>query len=303
MKKEKVVITGGAGFIGSHIADRCIEDGFETHIIDNMVNGKMERVNSDAVFHEVDIINYEDIAPIIKDAKWVFHEAALPRVQFSIDNPIESNEANVVGTINVLKAGSEGGVEKVIYASSGSAYGEPETLPVIETMPANPMSPYALQKYVGEMYCKVWSAVYGLDTVVLRYFNIYGRRMDPDGAYALVIGKFAKLMKEGKPLTVTGDGTQTRDFTHISDAVEANMLAANCEDAKGGEMFNIGFGARQSVNKVAKIFGGEVEYIAPRLEPHDNEADHGKAKKCFGWEPKISLEEGIADVKEEWGLS
>lgn len=302
-KKEKVVITGGAGFIGSHLVDRCLVDGFEVHVIDDLSNGKKENVHDDAIFHEISITDLNGIRPILDGVTFVFHLAALPRVQYSIDNPVDSNHANVVGTINVLKASKEGGAKKVIFSSSGSAYGDPDTLPVVETMSANPLSPYALQKYIGENYCKVWSKVYGLDTACLRYFNIYGSRMDPEGAYALLIGKFMKLAKEGKPLTITGDGTQTRDFTHVNDAVEANLLAALSDNAKDGEVYNIGYGKRASVNRIAELIGGEVEYIAARLEPKNNEANHQKAKEHFGWSPKITLEEGIAVLKKEAGLA
>ena len=303
MIKRKIVVTGGAGFIGSHIVDEALNRGYEVHVIDNLSGGKMERVNKEAVFHEKDLRDLEKIKPIIKDAKYVFHTAALPRVQYSIDFPAETNENNVNSTVNVLIASHKGGVGKVIYSASGSAYGDQEQLPVVETMPTDPKSPYGLQKLIGEQYAKVWSTVYDLPTVSLRYFNVYGSRLDPDGAYALVIGKFLKQRSEGKPLTITGDGTQTRDFTHVSDVVSANFLAADCEEAKDGEVFNVGFGKRCSVNKVAELIGGETINIPPRLEIHDNEADRSKAKKCFNWEPQIRLEEGIALLKKEWKLS
>jgi UDP-glucose 4-epimerase len=169
-------------------------------------------------------------------------------------------------------------------------------------MPTDPKSPYGLHKLVGELYCRVWSTVYGLPTVSLRYFNVYGLRLDPEGAYALVIGKFLKQRSEDGALTITGDGTQTRDFTHVSDVVAANLLAAESKKAKNGEVFNIGFGKRTSVNELAKLIGGETVHIDPRLEPHDTEADNTKAREVLGWEPKVTLEEGIAELKEEWGL-
>src|SRR3989344_5862343 len=172
--KLKVVVTGGAGFIGSNVVNQLIADGFDVHIIDNLSGGKKENLNSQAEFHEVDIRDLEKIKPIIAGAQYVFHLAALPRVQFSIENPVETNDVNVVGTVNVLVAAKAGGVKRVIYSASSSAYGDQPTMPLIENMPASPKSPYGLQKYLGELYCRLWSEVYGLETVSLRYFNVYG---------------------------------------------------------------------------------------------------------------------------------
>lgn len=300
--KEKVIITGGAGFIGSHIVDACFEGGYDVHIIDNLSGGKKERINKKVIFHEVDIRDLNNIKPVIKGAKYVFHTAALPRVQYSIENPQETNWVNVGGTVNVLIAASEGNVGKVIYSASSSVYGDPVELPLKEDMPVNPKSPYGLHKYIGELYMKVWSEVYNLSTVSLRYFNVYGPRFDPDGAYALVIGKFLKQRKNGEVLTITGDGTQTRDFTHVSDVVRANLLAAECNDTSSGEVFNIGFGERTSINDIAALIGGETKHIDSRLEPHDTEADNTKALKCFNWEPKVTLEDGIRELKKEFGV-
>lgn len=302
-KKEKVVITGGAGFVGSHLADRLLKEGYDVHVIDNLVAGNRENVPKDAQFHELDITNLEDIKPIIKGAKYVFHEAALPRVQYSIDFPKETTEVNVLGTTNVLIAAKEGGVEKVIYAASSSAYGDQDTLPLKEDMPATPNSPYGLQKYMGELLCKQWSETYDLPTVCLRYFNVYGPRLDPEGPYALVIGVFLRLKKEGKSLTITGDGTQTRDFTHVNDVVEANMLAAKSDSVKNGDILNIGYGHNYSINDLAKMFGGEIEYIPPRVETQHTLADNSKAEKLIGWKPTITLEEGVEELLEEWGFN
>lgn len=295
--REKVVVTGGAGFIGSNIADVLVDEGYEVHVIDNLSNGKKENVNSKAIFHKADICNLKEITPIFKGAEYVFHEVALPRVQFSIEHPIESHEANVNGTLNVLLASKDAGVKRVIYAASSSAYGDQKTLPLIETMPANPKSPYGLQKYIGELYCKMFSAIYGLETVALRYFNVYGPRNSSEGAYALVIAKFFKLLKEGKPLTITGDGTQTRDYTSVHDIVRANLLAMKSKKVGKGEVINIGAGRNFSVNQVAELIGGKVEHIAPRFEPHDTLASNALAKKLLGWTPKWKLEEGIEELK------
>jgi len=299
---RKIVVTGGAGFIGSHIVDAALKRGWDVHIIDNLSGGKMERVNKKAKFHKVDIRNIDEITPIIKGAKYVFHTAAIPRVQYSIENPLETNDNNVGGTLNVLVASHKGGVGKVIYSASSSAYGDQEVMPLVETMPTDPKSPYGLQKLIGEQQCKVFKDVYGLSTVSLRYFNVYGSRLDPDGAYALVIGKFLKQRTDGESLTITGDGTQTRDFTHVSDVVEANLLAAECDNASSGEVINIGFGKRTTINDLAKLIGGESKYIEERLEPHDTEADNSKAYEILGWKPKVTLEEGIALLKVEWKL-
>jgi len=300
---KKIVITGGAGFIGSHLASAFLERGDDVHVIDNYAGGKREdRVYKGATYHELDIREYEKIAPVIAGADYVFHEAALPRVQFSIENPELTFSVNAGGTISALRAAHEGKVKRFIYAASSSAYGDQPTLPLVETMSAQPKSPYGLQKYIGELSCRVWSEVYGLPTVSLRYFNVYGPKFDPDGAYALVIGKFLKQRMAGEPMTITGDGTQTRDFTHVRDVVRANILAAESEKVGKGEVINIGAGRNVSVNDLATMIGGESVHIEPRLEPHDTRADNTKAKELLGWVPEVRLEEGIAELKEEMGI-
>lgn len=298
----KVVVIGGAGFIGSHVTDTLVEKGYNVHVIDNLSGGKKENVNPKAIFHKVDIRSLEDSKPIINGAKYVFHLAALPRVQFSIEHPIETNEVNVDGTLNVLVASKEGGVKRVIYSASSSAYGDQKTMPLVETMTPMPKSPYGLQKYIGEQYCSLWSEVYRLETVSLRYFNVYGSRLNPEGAYALVVGKFLKQRKEGKPLTITNDGKQTRDFTNVQDVVRANLLAMESPKVGKGEVINIGAGRNCSVNDLAKLIGGKTKYVPARLEPHDTLADNSLAKKLLGWKPEVTLEEGIAELKQIYGL-
>ena len=301
---KKAVVTGGAGFIGSHIADALVEKGFEVHVVDNYAGGKREdRINPKVIYHEVDIREYDKLAPIVAGAEYVFHEAALPRVQFSIEQPELTFSVNAGGTVSVLRAAHEGGVQRVIYAASSSAYGDQTVMPLAETLSAQPKSPYGLQKYIGELSCRVWSEVYGLPTVSLRYFNVYGPRFDPEGAYALVIGKFLKQKKEGTPLTITGDGTQTRDFTHVSDIVRANLLAAESTNVGKGEVINIGAGRNISVNDLAVMIGGPSMHVEARLEPHDTRADNRKAKELLGWEPTITLEDGIAELKKEMQLN
>jgi UDP-glucose 4-epimerase len=294
---EKVIVTGGAGFIGSHIVDALVLEGYEVHIVDNMSAGKVENINPKAIMHKVDIRDLESLMPIFVGAKYVFHEAAMPRVQYSIENPIETNEINVNGLLNVLEACRMNGVKRLVFASSSSIYGESDILPTREDMPVNPMSPYSAHKYIGEVYLKLYSKVYELETVCLRYFNVYGPRLNPEGAYPLVIGYFLKLLKEGKPLCITGDGEQTRDFAHVRDVVRANLLAMTSENVGNDEVVNIGGGARFSINYIAELIGGEVQHIEPRIEPHDTEADISKAKEFLDWEPCVTLEEGIKELK------
>jgi UDP-glucose 4-epimerase len=295
---KKVIVTGGAGFIGSNLADALFEKGYEVHVIDNLSGGKKENINPKAVFHEIDIKNLDAIKPLFKGVEYVFHLAALPRVQYSIEQPLETHNVNVTGTLNVLIAAQEAGVKKVVYSASSSAYGDPKELPTKEDAEPNPKSPYGLHKYVGEVYCKVWSEVYGLPTVSLRYFNVYGPKQDPAGAYALVIAKFLKLKQEGKPLTITGTGEQTRDFTHIRDVIRANILAAESTTEGKGEVMNIGAGKNYSIKKVAELIGGEIQYIPARLEPSNTLADNTKARQLLGWTPEVVFEDGIEELKK-----
>jgi len=293
---QKVIVTGGAGFIGSHLVDGLIEHGYEVEVIDTLVAGNAEQVNQKAKLHTVDICDLEAIKPIIAGAKYVFHLAALPRVQFSLAYPREAHEANVTGTLNVLLAAQAGGVKRVVLSSSSSVYGDQDTMPLKESMTPRPKSPYALHKYMGEQYAQLWTTISELETVSLRYFNVYGTRQNPDGAYALVVGKFLKMKKEGVPLTITGDGTQTRDFTHVRDVVRANILSAESEKVGKGEALNIGAGNNQSVNRVAELIGGAVEYIPARFEPHDTLADATRARELLGWVPEVVFEDGIKEL-------
>ena len=299
---KKVIVTGGAGFIGSNLVDALILKGFDVHIIDNLSNGRKENVNPKAKFHQTDLTDLSAITPLFKDADFVFHLAALARVQFSIENPKETNDANVGGTVNVLIASHKNKVKKVIYSASSSAYGDQKTLPLKESMIANPKSPYGLQKYIGELYMKLWSEVYGIPTVSLRYFNVYGPRQNAEGAYALVVAKFLKLRKEGKPMTITGDGAQTRDFTHVRDVVRANILSAESSNVGVGEVMNIGGGRNYSMNEVAKLIGGKVKYVSARLEPKHTLANTSLAKKLIGWQPEVKFEEGIEELKKFYGI-
>jgi len=300
--KKIAVVTGGAGFIGSHLAAALLTEGYTVRIVDNLSGGKREKVPKNAEFFQQDINDTEALARVMVGAEFVFHLAALPRVQYSIEYPLESNRANVDGTISVLKAAHDAGVKRVIYSASSSAYGDQTVMPLTEDMPASPKSPYGLQKYIGELYCRLWSEVYKLQTVSLRYFNVYGPGADPEGAYALVIAKFLKQRSLGKAMTITGDGQQTRDFTHVRDIVRANILAAHSPNVGEGEVINIGAGQNASVIRVAELIGGPTEFIAARLEPHDTLADNSCAKRLLDWIPEVTLEDGVVELKKEYGL-
>lgn len=292
----KYLVVGGAGFIGSNLVDALLSLGHEVHIIDNLSGGKQENINSKATFYNVDIRNLDEIKPLFNGIDGVFHLAALPRVQYSIENPIITHDVNITGTMNVFVSAKEAGVKRVVYSASSSAYGDQDTIPLVETMMPNPISPYGLQKYVGEVYAKVWSEVYNLETVSLRYFNVYGPRQNEEGAYALVIARFLKQKREGNKMTITGDGLQTRDFTHVRDVVRANILAMESSNVGKGEVINIGAGHNHSVLEVAKIIGGDYEFVPARLEPHDTLADNSKASVLIGWEPKEDFENAIKEL-------
>ena len=293
----RLLVTGGAGFIGSNLVDELVKLGHKVVVIDNLSGGKRENVNSKAKFYRADVTNMKQIKPIFRGVDYVFHLAALPRVQFSIEHPLESDAANVRGTLNVLVAAAAAGVKRVIYSASSSAYGDQKIMPLRENFLANPKSPYGLQKYIGELYCKTWSEVYGLPTVCLRYFNVYGHRQNHEGAYALVIAKFLKQKSSGQPMTITGDGKHTRDFTNVKDVVRANILAMRSGKVGKGEVINIGAGNNQSVLHVARLIGGPIKFIPARLEPRDTLADTSKAKKLLGWQPKTKLADWLKNAK------
>jgi UDP-glucose 4-epimerase len=294
---KKVIVTGGAGFIGSHLVEGLIDRGYEVHVIDNLVSGTKENIPIDAIFHDCDVTDLEAIRPIFKDAHFVFHLAALPQVQYSIENPRETHEVNVKGTLNVLLASFDNKIKKVIYSASSAVYGDHDALPYKEELVAIPKSPYGLEKYIGENYCSMWSRVYKLPTVSLRYFNVFGPRQSPEGAYASVMAKFTAKKLKGEPLPIVGEGTQTRDFVYVKDVVNANIMAAENESIGNGEVINIGSGKSYSVLEIADLFGGPKEFIAPRLEPNKSQADISKAKNLLGWEPQVDLQTGITSIK------
>ena len=294
--KEKVIVTGGAGFIGSHLVEQLLKDGYEVVVIDNLYSGKKEQVPDAAEFHHVDIRNIDDMKPIFSGAKYVFHLAAIPSVQYSIEYPKETNEINAVGTLNVLICAKEAGVKRVILSSSCSVYGDADILPTSETSELKPKSPYALHKSISEQYCKLFSDIYGVETVSLRYFNVYGPRQSSTGAYASVIAKFLEMKKKHMTLTITGDGKQTRDYVHVSDVARANIKAATNEKIGKGERINIGSGKAYSVNEIASMIGGPSEFIPPRIEPKNALADIARAKSLLDWQPEMTLEKGLKNL-------
>lgn len=299
----KMVVTGGAGFIGSHIVRALLDAGHEVHVVDDFSAGRFERrIHKAAQYHEANIRDTAVLQEIFTGADVVFHTAAVPRVMYSVEHPVETTDANITGTVSVLTAAARAKVRRVVYSASGSAYGTQETMPLSETMPANPVNPYGLQKYVGELFARLWVEIYGIETVTLRYFNVYGPGIDPEGPYALAIGRFLLARKNGTPITIFGDGTVTRDFTHVSDVVSANLAAASSAKVGKGEVINIGAGRNVNIKYLADLFGGEITYGPPRVEAHDSLADIRKAKELLGWTPKVTLEDGIAALKKEWGL-
>ena len=301
----KYVVVGGAGFIGSHIVDKLVEQNHEVIIIDNLSTGKMENVNPKASVEYIDISNVNEcpnMVEIMSGADALFLLAAKARVQPSIENPVEYETNNTIGTLNVLKCASDAGVRRVVYSASSSAYGNTEKLPSVESDPINPMSPYGAQKYYGEVMCKMFSEVYGLETVSLRYFNIYGERQNVGGAYAMVIGIFADQKLKGEVMTINGDGEQRRDFTYVGDVVNANILAATHPEDLKGESFNIGNGDNYSVNELADMFGGEKAEGQKVLEPFLTLADNSKAKNILNWNPTGDLPTWIEKYKKDLGI-
>jgi len=300
---KKAIVTGGGGFIGSNLTQALVDSGYEVNVVDNFVGGRFaDRIVEGAIYKEIDINNTNELVPIFQGADVVFHLAALPKVQDSIDRPIETASTNVDGTLSVLEASRTAGVGKLVFSSSAAVYGDQDTLPIREDMPARPQNPYGLHKYIGEHMCILWSKLYGLPTVSLRYFNVYGQHFDPNGAYASVVGKFIDLRQHNKPLTIAGQGTNTRDYVHIDDVVRANIMSAQSQEVMNGEVINIGSGKETSVAELASIIGGPVEAVPPRLETKRSVADISKAKAVLGWEPNVDIKDGINSLMKLHGL-
>ncbi len=301
----KYIVTGGAGFIGSNLVDLLIKEGHDVHVIDNFSSGKKENCNEQAKYFELDISdysNFENLKNILLGSDGVFHLAALPRVQESIDNPLQFEKNNTLSTINILKACVDTNVKRLVYSASSSAYGNTDKLPSQEEDPIDPISPYAMQKYYGEIACRMFANVYGLETVSLRYFNVYGERQSLEGAYALVMCVFARQRLNNEPLTIRGDGEQRRDFTHVMDIARANLMAMCSEKVGNGEVINIGNSDNRSVNQIAAMIGGPTVNIDPVVEPRETLADNSKAKSLLGWSPSIIIEDWVPKYKKELGI-
>ena len=301
----KYAVSGGAGFIGSNLVDSLIENNNEVIIFDNLSSGKKENINPKAKLIEVDLADKnssEILVNELKDVDTVFHLAAMARVQPSIDDPVDFEINNTISTINLLKSSVDAKVRRFVYSASSSAYGNAVKMPMKESDKTNPISPYAMQKFYGEIACKMFAQVYGIETVSLRYFNVYGERQSMEGAYALVVAAFARKRMNGEPLTIRGDGNQRRDFTYVLDVVKANILASQSKNVGSGEVINIGNGDNKSVNDIADLIGGEKITVDPVIEPRETLADNSLAKSLLGWEPSMDLETWIPVYKKECGI-
>jgi UDP-glucose 4-epimerase len=311
------LVTGGAGFIGSHVVEELLRRGERVRVLDNFSTGKRENiaqlrgrlaaelpeeeVAARLVVIEGDVRSYHIVREAVEGVDYVLHQAALPSVPRSVKDPITTNEVNVVGTLNVLNAAKEAGVKRIVYASSSSIYGDLETLPKTEDMLPKPLSPYAVSKLAGEKYCQVFTRLYGLETVCLRYFNVFGPRQDPESQYSAVIPKFIRMMARGERPTVYGDGSQSRDFTYVANVVQANLLACQADaEQASGEVFNIAYGRRVTINELVRVInqllGTEVApvYSEPRLgDVKHSLANIGKARQYLGYAPDTDFAEGL----------
>jgi UDP-glucose 4-epimerase len=295
----KSLVTGGAGFIGSNLVDRLLEMGHEVVVIDNEYSDAHDHFywNDKAQNYKYDIRDYENTRPLYDGVDYVFHIAAEARIQPAIENPIEAVSINSVGTVTVLQCAREAGVKRVMYSSTSSGYGMNET-PNVETQPDDCLNPYSVSKVNGEKLCKMYTDLFGLQTVCFRYFNVYGERQPIRGQYAPVIGIFLRQKAAGEPLTIVGDGKQRRDFTHVSDVVKANVMAAisNPDPEAFGQIYNVGTGTNYSVNQIARQISDNTVNIPPRSgEARYTLANTKKITETFGWKPTVKLEEWIGN--------
>jgi len=301
--KKHYLITGGAGFIGSNIAHELVKRGEFVRIIDNFSTGKRENLAD--ILDKIDLIEGDirylnTVTQAMNGIDYVIHEAALPSVPRSIETPIESNDVNINGTLHILYAAKEAKVKRLVYAASSSAYGDTPTLPKIETMKPNPLSPYAVNKLTAEMYCSVFTRVYGLETVALRYFNIFGPRQDPNSYYSAVIPKFIKALLQNEPPIIFGDGEQSRDFTYIENVINANLLACKAPAEAAGNVVNVACGERITLNELAgelnKFLGKNIPPKHGNPRPGDIKhslADVSLAEKLIGYTPTVKIPEGL----------
>jgi UDP-glucose 4-epimerase len=294
---------GGAGFIGSNLVDALVNRDDDVLVIDNLTTGYSQNVNPAAQLAEIDIAtDSERLTSGLHGREVVFLTAAMPRVPRSIEDPVGTHAVNVTGALRVLKAAVDAGVRRVVYSSSSSVYGDQPTLPLTEDMPPNPLNPYACQKLMSEIYARNFAHIYGLETVCLRYFNVYGPRQVTEGAYRLVIGIFMDQRRRGEPLTIHGDGQQTRDFTWVGDVVRANIMAAESNRVGKGEPINVGAGAEVSIARIAELVGGPVEYQPPRgFDERFKRAGIQRARELLGWEPTVQVDEGMRRLMEYVG--
>ena len=293
----KSLVTGGAGFIGSNIVDRLIELGHEVIVIDNEFSDAHDQFywNDDAQNYKYDIRDYKNTRPLYDGVDYVFHLAAEARIQPAILNPVESVSINSVGTCTVLQCAREAGVKRVIYSSTSSAYGRNQPANV-ETQPDDCLNPYSVSKVSGEKLCKMYTELYGLPTIIFRYFNVYGERQPLKGQYAPVVGIFLRQRAAGEPLTIIGDGNQRRDFTYVGDVVNANILAATStvDSEAFGQVYNVGTGNNYSINQIARMISNDTINIAPRPgETRLSLANNQKMKNTFEWQPQVKLEDWI----------
>tara|TARA_R110001606_G_scaffold368717_1_gene524601 strand:+ start:277 stop:1176 length:900 start_codon:yes stop_codon:yes gene_type:complete len=291
---QKVIVTGGAGFIGSHLVDKLIEQNIKVIILDNCSTGKTKNINPKACYMNLDIttINPNTLLNEETDIDAIFHLAAKTTVQESINKPEYYNNVNVKGTLNILELAKNLNVKRVIFSSSSSVYGDAK-IPTSETHPLNPLSPYALNKMIGEQYCKLYSKIYNIDTVCLRYFNVYGDRMNNEGGYKLVFPIFKEQTLNNKPLTINNDGEQRRDFVHVNDVVDANILVAKHESNFKGNVYNVGNGRSYSINKIADMFGGKKQYGNKVIEPFETLADTSKMDLDLNFKTENNIKKWI----------